>query len=107
VACAGPGLDEKLYENALVLELTRHRHAVEQQKSFSAFYARVFIGKATPDLIVDPTVIVDPEVLTAFNENQTAQMTGYLAITGLELAILFSFKNARLAWERVMRTNPI
>jgi GxxExxY protein len=100
-----PGLDEKFYENALVVELTRRRHMLEQQKSFSVFYEGIFVGKAVPDLIVDSAVIVDPKVVTGFNENHIAQMTGYLAHTGLELALLLNFKNARLAWKRVVRTN--
>jgi hypothetical protein len=30
-------------------------------------------------------------------------MIGYLNITGLDLAILINFKNARLEWKRVLR----
>ncbi len=30
-------------------------------------------------------------------------MVGYLAITGLELALLLNFKSARLEWKRVVR----
>ncbi|MBI5771393.1 MAG: GxxExxY protein [Verrucomicrobia bacterium] len=99
-----PGLDEKLYENALVIELTKRGHRVEQQKSFSVYYEEQFIGKLTPDLIVDGLVIVDPKVVTDFTETHVAQMTGYLAITGLQLALLINFKFARLGWKRVVRT---
>ncbi len=99
-----PGLDEKLYENALVIELTKRGHRIEQQKSFSVFYEGQFIGKLTPDLIVDGLVIVDPKVATDFTETHVAQMTGYLAITGLQLALLINFKFARLGWKRVVRT---
>jgi GxxExxY protein len=56
-----------------------------------------------PDLIVDNKVIVDPKVVSIFTENHVAQMVGYLNITGLELALLLSFKNARLDWKRVVR----
>jgi len=48
-------------------------------------------------------VIADPKVVTAFNENHMAQMIGYLAITGLKLALLLNFKNAKLEWKRVVR----
>jgi GxxExxY protein len=54
-------------------------------------------------LIVDRAVIVDPKVVTAFNETHVAQMIGYLNITGLKLALLLNFKNARLDWKRVVR----
>jgi len=54
-------------------------------------------------LIVDDTVIVDPKVVSSFNDVHVAQMIGYLTITGLELALLLNFKNARLEWKRVVR----
>ena len=100
-----PGLDEKLYENALVIELTKRGHRIEQQKSFRVLYEGQFIGTLTPDLIVDGLVIVDPKVVTNFTDTHIAQMTGYLAITGLQLALLLNFKFARLGWKRVVRSH--
>src|SRR3979409_812757 len=63
-----PGLDEKLYERAMVIELQRRSHTVEVQHSFPVFYHDELIGHLTPDLIVDETVVVDPKVVSAFNE---------------------------------------
>jgi len=97
------GLDEKLYENALVIELRERGLQIEQQRSFPVEYKETSIGTLIPDLIVDGKVIVDPKVVSAFNESHIAQMTGYLAITGLRLAILLNFKSARLEWKRVVR----
>jgi len=98
-----PGLDGKLYENALVIELRGLGHSVEQQKMFTVEYKGQQIGKLVPDLIVDELVIVDPKVVSEFNGTHVAQMTGYLAITGLRLALLLSFKEADLRWKRVVR----
>ena len=98
-----PGLDERLYENALVIELRERGHVVEQQHSFPVEYKGTNIGTLVPDLIVDGKVIVDAKVVTAFNDSHIAQMTGYLAITGLRLAILLNFKSARLEWKRVVK----
>jgi GxxExxY protein len=98
-----PGLDEKLYERALLIELRRRGHIVESQKEFPVFYESERIGNLVPDLIVDDKVIVDPKVVTVFNEAHIAQMVGYLSITGLELALLLNFKSARLEWKRVVR----
>lgn len=98
-----PGLDEGLYERALTIELRRRGHEVAVQQSFPVFYRAELIGNLIPDLIVDSSVIVDPKVVTAFTETHVAQMIGYLNITGLELALLLNFKNARLDWKRVVR----
>jgi GxxExxY protein len=102
-----PGLDEKIYENALVIELRKRSHRVEQQKQFRVFYEGQEVGNLVPDLIVDEAVIVDPKVVTAFNETHIAQMIGYLAITGLHLALLLNFKQAKLEWKRVVRTGAL
>ena len=98
-----PGLDEKLYENALVIELQAMGLRVEQQKEFPVYYRGHFIGKLVPDLIVEEKVIADPKVVTAFNETHVAQMIGYLAITSLQVALLLNFKEAKLDWKRLVR----
>src|SRR3954452_8304183 len=101
-----PGLDESLYERAMVIELRRRGHSVETQRSFPVFYRGELIGTLIPDLIVDSSIIVNPKVVSAFNEAHVAQMIGYLNITGLELALLVNFKNARLDWKRVIKQSP-
>lgn len=98
-----PGLDEKLYERAMVIELRKRGHQVHQQKQFPVHYDGHLIGTLIPDLIVDDLVIADPKVVTAFNDTHLAQMIGYLNITGLRLAILLNFKNAKLNWKRIVR----
>jgi GxxExxY protein len=98
-----PGLDEKLYERALVIELRKRGYKVEPQREFPVFYPEELIGQLTPDLMVDDTVVVDPKVVAAFHEAHIAQMVGYLSISGLELALLLNFKSARLEWKRVVR----
>ena len=98
-----PGLDEKLYENALVIELVGRRHTIEQQREYPVHYKGHFIGKLVPDLIVDGIVIADPKVVTTFGDTHIAQMLGYLNITGMEVALLLNFKEATLTWKRVVR----
>ena len=98
-----PGLDEVLYERAMVIELRGRGHDVSVQQSFPVFYHGELIGTLIPDLIVGGSVIVDSKVVSAFTDTHVAQMLGYLNITGLELALLLNFKNARLDWKRVVR----
>ncbi len=102
-----PGLDEKLYENALVIELRERGHKVDQQKRFKVFFKEHLIGTLVPDMIVDDLIVVDPKVVSAFNENHMAQMIGYLAKTELDLAILLNFKHAKLTWKRIANSNRI
>jgi GxxExxY protein len=101
-----PGWDEKLYENALVIELVARGHTVEQQREFPVHYRGHFIGKLVPDLIVDGRIIADPKVASEFTDAHIAQMLGYLNITDLEVALLLNFKEAKLTWKRVVRGEP-
>ena len=100
-----PGLDEKLYENALVIELTARGHNVEQQRDYPVHYRGRLIGKLRPDIIIDEKVIADPKVVSSFNDTHVAQMIGYLNITGLEVALLLNFKEEKLTWKRVVRSS--
>ena len=98
-----PGLDEKLYERALIIELKHRGHVISVQHSFPVSYRGELIGSLVPDIIVDNAVIVDPKVVACFTETHIAQMIGYLSVTSLDLALLINFKNARLEWKRVLR----
>ena len=98
-----PGLDEKLYERAMVIELEHGGHIVSVQSSFPVLYRGELIGNLVPDLIVDDSVVVDPKVVSCFIDTHVAQMIGYLSITRLDLALLINFKNARLEWKRMLR----
>jgi GxxExxY protein len=101
-----PGLDEKAYENAMVVELTNRGCRVEQQRRFDVRYEGVLVDTLVPDLIVNETVVVDPKVCETFTPTHMAQMIGYLAITELQLALILNFKFSDLRWQRVVRQTP-
>jgi GxxExxY protein len=96
-----PGLDEKLYERALVIELAKHDLRCEQQKSFEVHYDNQLIGTLIPDLIIENLLIVDAKVVSAFNDSHLAQMLGYLNIANLKTGLLLNFKFAKLGIKRV------
>lgn len=98
-----PGLSEKAYENAPVIELRKRGHRVEQQRRYDVRFEGELVDTLVPDMIVDDLVVVDPKVAEEFTPTHLAQMIGYLAITQLRLAILLNFKHADLRWRRVVR----
>ncbi|MGI8890566.1 MAG: GxxExxY protein [Chthoniobacterales bacterium] len=97
-----PGLDEKIYERAMVIELRRKGHKVDLQSSFPVVYRSELIGNFIPDMIVDDLVTFDGKVMSDFTESHSAQMRGYLNITHLKLALLLNFKSASLNWKRIV-----
>lgn len=102
-----PGLDEKVYENALVIEFQCQGIPYAQQTQFPVLYRGKTVGKLIPDLIADGKIIVDAKVVSAFNEAHIAQMIGYLTITGLEVGLLISFKESKLQWKRILRPHRL
>jgi hypothetical protein len=72
-----------------MMELKRRGHVVAVQNSFPVFYHGELIGNLVP------------KVVACFAETHVTQMIGYLNITGLDLT---NFKNARLEWKRVLRS---
>lgn len=101
-----PGQDERIYERSLEVELGLRGISVTRQKQFPVTYKGVPVGTFIPDIIAGELVFVDPKVVTQFEERHVAQMLGYLAITGLEVALLLNFKHAKLEWKRVATTHP-
>ena len=61
----GHGLNEKVYENALIVELKSRGIQVDQQKRFKVVYKNAVVGDYVPDLIVDDKVIVDMKAIEA------------------------------------------
>jgi GxxExxY protein len=98
-----PGLDEKAYENALVIELRRRGIAVDQQRRFNVYYEAQLVDTLVPDMLVGDLIVVDPKVVDDFTRTHIAQMTGYLAVTQKRVALLLNFKHADLRWKRVIR----
>jgi GxxExxY protein len=96
-----PGLDEKLYEKALIIELAKQKLECQQQKQYDVFYDGQLIGTLIPDLIINGRLIVDTKVVTEFNDSHMAQMLGYLNTTGLRTALLLNFKHADLRIRRI------
>jgi len=98
-----PGLDEKLYERALCIELSERDIFFEQQPKYAATYRGHFLGHLIPDLVVEKTLIVDAKCVDAFAPAHDAQMIGYYNISGLDIALLLNFKAWPLGKRRILR----
>jgi GxxExxY protein len=98
----GHGLNEKPYENGLVVEFGLRGISREQQRRFPVIYKGVQIHEYIPDLIAFGSVIVDAKVIERITDHERGQMLNYLRITGLKVGVILNFKHARLEWERVV-----
>jgi GxxExxY protein len=98
----GHGLDEKIYENSLVVLFKLNGIAFDQQRRFPVFFRSVQVGEFIPDLLVFGSVIVDLKVIDRITDHERGQMLNYLRITKFRVGLILNFKNARLGWERIV-----
>jgi GxxExxY protein len=100
----GHGLNEKCYENSMVVEFKRHAIAFEQQRRFEVLYKHEHVGEFIPDPIAFQKVVVDTKVIDQITDYERGQMLNYLRVTRLPVGLILNFKHPRLQWERVVLT---
>jgi GxxExxY protein len=87
----GYGFLEKVYENALVLELEELGCRAERQKCLKVFYDGSLVGEYFADIIVEELVIVELKSSEKLHHEHEAQLTNYLRATEIEVGLLLNF----------------
>jgi len=93
----GYGFLEKVYENALLIELKKFNLECVAQKPVEVFYDELKVGFYIADIIVNNAVIIEVKAAEALCEEHEAQLTNYLRATDIEVGLLLNFgKKAEL-----------
>jgi GxxExxY protein len=87
----GFGFLESVYQNALVIELTKANLKVEQEKKVKVSYEGKVIGDFTADLVVEEKVILELKSVKQLHPAHEAQLINYLKATGIEVGLLINF----------------
>jgi len=87
----GYGFIEKIYHNALCIELRNEGLKTEIQKPIKVYYAKQLVGEYFADLIVDEKVIVEVKSVENYNRIFEAQLLNYLKATGLKVGLIVNF----------------
>ena len=87
----GYGFLEKVYENALLIELKLKGLKVENQKPIRIFYRDENIGDYFADILVEDKVIVELKAEKVYNPKHEAQLINYLKATRLKVGLLINF----------------
>ena len=98
----GCGFVEKVYENALVIELRRADLKVEQQHPIMVRYGSAIVGDFAADLFVEKKVIVELKAIKALDEVHFAQCLNYLKATGLTVCLLINFGKPKIDVKRIV-----
>ncbi len=93
----GYGFLEKVYENAMVIELHKLGLEVKKQQNIKVFYDNQEVGDYYSDLMVEGKVIVELKAAKNLCEEHEAQLLNYLKATDIEVGLLLNFgKEAQL-----------
>ncbi len=87
----GYGFLEKVYENAMFIELKKMNLFVQKQKNISVFYESEEVGDYYADLIVDEKVIIELKAAEGLCEEHECQLINYLKATEIEVGLLLNF----------------
>ena len=98
----GPGFLEKVYENALAVELGLVGLRVAQQRRIEVYYRENLVGDFVADLLVEECVIVEIKAIRALEDIHTAQCVNYLKATGLQVCLLVNFGAPKATVKRIV-----
>jgi len=98
----GAGFLEKVYENALAIELRKSGLSVNQQFPIQVHYQGEIVGEYFADLYVEKTVIVELNTVKALDDIHLAQVLNYLKGTRNSIALLINFGSPKVQIKRVI-----
>jgi len=100
----GSGFLEKVYENALAIELDKTGLKAAQQVPLSVMYRDSIVGEYCADLMVEDKIILELKAVAHILPIHEVQLVNYLKATGLEIGLLINFSNKRVEVRRKIQS---
>ena len=98
----GSGFLEKVYENALALELRKNGLKAKQQHAIKVRYDGAIVGEFASDLLIEEMVIIELKATKALDDVHMAQCLNYLKATGLTVCLLVNFGKPKAEIRRIV-----
>ena len=105
-----PGYEEKIYKNAMLVELRERGITVEVEVPFNVYYKNHMIGDYRADMIVDRRVIIELKAVNALAPIHSIQLVNYLTATGIDDGLLINFGAEKLEIrhkDRIYKKHPV
>ena len=87
----GFGFLERVYENAMFIELNNMGLNVEKQKRLVVYYENQQIGNYFADFLIEEKVIIELKAVERLVEEHELQIINYLRATDLEVGLILNF----------------
>ncbi len=96
----GSGFLEKVYENALLLELSKRGLKAERQVPIKVSYKGEEVGEYYADLVVENQIILELKAIETLQKIHEAQLLNYLKATGKKIGLLVNFTHPKAVIKR-------
>lgn len=96
----GNGFLEKIYENAIYIELEALGLKAASQVPLKVAYKGEVVGDYFADIIVEDRVIVELKTVDRLGNIHKAQLLNYLKATGIQVGLLINFYHPRVEIKR-------
>ncbi len=87
----GYGFLEKVYENAILIELKKNGIAAVAQENIKVYYESEEVGNYFADILIESKIIVELKSTEELSESHEAQLLNYLKATEIEVGMLINF----------------
>ena len=87
----GYGFLEKVYENAMLIELQKLGLNAKRQVPIKVFYEEELVGEYFADLVVEENIILELKAAENLREEHECQLINYLKATEIEFGLLLNF----------------
>ena len=99
----GPGFLEKVYKNAMVVELRKLNLNFETEKLIQVLYDGIVVGEYRTDIIVEGKLILELKATQDLSIANEVQLVNYLTSTQIDDGLLINFGADKLQFKRKYR----
>ena len=99
----GPGFLEKVYKNAMVVELRKLNLNFETEKLIQVLYDGIIVGEYRTDIIVEGKLILELKATQDLSIANEVQLVNYLTSTQIDDGLLINFGADKLQFKRKYR----
>ena len=99
----GPGFLEKVYKNAMVVELRKLNLNFETEKLIQVLYDGIVVGEYRTDIIVEGKLILELKATQDLSIANEVQLVNYLTSTQIDDGLLINFGSDKLLFKRKYR----
>jgi|ERR1700685_1824312 GxxExxY protein len=98
----GAGFLEKVYERALLIELSTRGIQAKAQPSFGVTYKGSPVGEYFADILVEDILVIELKCVDHLANEHLAQCLNYLRASGRTLCLLINFQKPKVEWKRII-----